>query len=106
MKKKFISVLISVLFAAALLSGIETLHQFAFYVMAAMNAFAWLALFCGTVKGEVAQELRSGLWLSIPSSLIGLCALVFTGHTILAASSFMCQFFIMVLAFRKPEVTA
>lgn len=106
MKKKLLSALISILFSSALLSGIDTLHQFAFYVMAVMNGIAWLAMLCGGVKDEVAANLRTYLWISLPSSAFSLYALIFTGHTVLAASSFMVTFFILILAFRKPEVVA
>lgn len=106
MKKKLISVLISTLLSIALLSGIDSLHQFAFYVMAVMNVLVWLAMFCGAVKGEAAESLRDHLWIGLPSSAFSLYALIFTGHTVLAASSFMVTFFILILAFRKPEVAA
>ncbi|WP_223504237.1 hypothetical protein [Pseudomonas sp. GL-RE-29] len=106
MTKKLISALISTMFSFALLSGIDTLHQFAFYVTAVMNGCAWLALFCGSVKDDVAAGLRSYLWISLPSSAFSLYAMIFTGHTVLAASSFMVTFFILILAFKKPEVAA
>jgi len=106
MKKKLLSALISTLFSLALLSGIDTLHQFAFYVMAVMNGLAWLAMFCGCIKDDVAEGLRTYLWISLPSSAFSLYALIFTGHTILAASSFLVTFFILILALRKPEVVA
>jgi len=106
MKKKLLSVFISTLFSLALLSGIDALHQFAFYVLAVMNGLAWLAMLCGGIKDEVAANLRTYIWISLPSSLFSLYALIFTGHTILAASSFLVTFFILLLAFRKPEVAA
>jgi uncharacterized membrane protein len=106
MKSKFISALISTLFSLALLSGIDPLHQFAFYVTLVMNVIAWLALFCGAVKGEVADKLRKSPWVGMASTAFSLYALIFTGHAILAASSFMVTFFILLIAFRKPEVAA
>lgn len=106
MKKKLLSALISTLFSLALLSGIDALSQFAFYVLAVMNALAWLAMLCGVVNDEVAANLRTYLWMSLPSSAFSLYALIFTGHTILAASSFLVTFFILILAFRKSEVAA
>ena len=104
MKKKLLSALISTSFSLALLSGIDSLSQFAFYVLAVMNALAWLVMILGGIKGEVAEGLRTYLWISIPSSAFSLYALIFTGHTILAASSFIVTFFILIIAFRKPEV--
>lgn len=106
MKKKLLSALISILFSLALLSGIDALHQFAFYVLAVMNALAWMATLCVGVNKEVAADLRTYLWITLSSSAFSLYALIFTGHTILAASSFMVAFFILILAFRKPEVAA
>lgn len=106
MKKNLLSTFISTLFSLALLSGIDTLHQFAFYVMAVMNGLAWLAMLCIGVKDEAAENMRKYLWISLPSSAFSLYALIFTGHTILAASSFLVTFFILLLAFRKPEVAA
>ena len=106
MIKKIISALISVSLSAALLSRIDSLHQFAFYVMCVMNGIAWLALLCGAVKEEAAAEVRSRLWISLPSSAFSLYAMIATDHTVLAAASFMVTFFILTMAFRKPEVAA
>lgn len=106
MIKKIISTVISVALSCGLLFGGESLHQFAFYVMCVMSGLAWLALVCGAVKDEAAAEIRSRIWIGIPSSAFSLYAVISTGHTILAVSSFMATFFILTLAFRKSEVTA
>lgn len=106
MIKKIVGTVISVLLSCGLLLGGESLHQFAFYVMCGMTGIAWLCLFCGAVKDEAAAEIRARLWISLPSSAFSLYAMIFTGHTALAASSFMATFFILILAFRKPEVVA
>ncbi|MDR6579995.1 hypothetical protein [Pseudomonas extremaustralis] len=106
MIKKVIGTVISVSLSCSLLLGSESLQQFAFYVMCGMTGIAWLCLFCGAVKDEAAAEIRSRLWISAPSSAFSLYAMISTGHTILAAASFMGTFFILTLAFRKPEVTA
>ncbi len=104
MKNKIISNVMSILFSVALLSGVQALQDFAFYVLCVMNALAWVALFCGIIKDEVAKELRSKLWLSIPSSAFQLYAMIVSGHPILAASSFLVSFFIMTMAFKKEPV--
>ncbi|MGY2183297.1 hypothetical protein [Pseudomonas agarici] len=106
MIKKIMGTIIGVALSCALLFGGESLHQFAFYVLCVMNVLAWLALLCGVVKDEVAAQLRSRLWISLPSSAFSLYAMIATGHTILAAASFMATFFILTLAFRNPEVAA
>lgn len=106
MIKKIIGTAISVSLSCGLLFGGESLQQFAFYVMCGMSGIAWLCLFCGAVKEEAAAEIRSRLWISLPSSAFSLYAMIATGHTILAAASFMATFFILILAFRKPEVAA
>jgi len=106
MIKKIIGTVISVSISFGLLLGSESLHQFAFYVMSGMTGIAWLCLFCGAVKGEAAAEIRSRLWISVPSSAFSLYSMIATGHAILAAASFMATFFILTLAFRKPEIAA
>ncbi|WP_122593253.1 hypothetical protein [Pseudomonas viridiflava] len=106
MTKKIISTLISVSLALALLFGQGSLHHFAFYVMCVMTVLAWLALFTGCVNAETAVEIRSKLWISVPSSLFSLYAMIATNHAVLAASSFLVTMFILILAFRKPEVAA
>jgi len=106
MIKKIIGTVISVSLSCGLLLGGEALSQFAFYVMCGMTGIAWLCLFCGAVKDEAAAEIRSRLWISVPSSAFSLYAMIATGHTVLAAFSFMGTFFILTLAFRKPEVAA
>lgn len=106
MIKKIIGAVISVSLSCSLLLGGESLHQFAFYVMCMTTGICWLALLCGAIADETAADVRSRLWISLPSSAFSLYAMIATGHTILAAASFMGTFFIITLAFRKPEVAA
>ncbi|WP_434706904.1 hypothetical protein J3Q07_08305 [Pseudomonas sp. D4-18] len=106
MIKKIIGTIISVALSCALLFGDESLHQFAFYVLCVMSGLCWMALLSGGVKDDVAAQMRSRLWVSLPSSAFSLYAMIATGHTILAAASFMVTFLILVIAFRKPEVAA
>ncbi len=101
MKKTMISVVISLLFSAALLSGIDPLEQFAFYVNLVMNVLAWIFLLLVGTKDEIAAGVRRHAWVKAISSTIALYALVFSGHPVLAASSFMVQFFILLIAFQK-----
>lgn len=106
MIKKIMGTIIGVALSCSLLFGGESLHQFALYVLCVMNGLAWLVLLCGGIKDEVTAGLRSRLWISLPSSALSLYAMIATGHTILATSSFMATLFILTVAFRKPEVAA
>lgn len=100
MKKTVIPIVVSVALSLCLLSGVDDLSRFAFYVCIPMNVLVWLGILTGMVKGDVAARIRRTAWVNLPSSIFYVYALVFSGHPILAASSFMAQFLIMVTAFR------
>ncbi|WP_282372925.1 hypothetical protein [Pseudomonas sp. PS02290] len=106
MKTKLISASVSLAFSLALLSGIYELHQFAFYVTLVMNVIAWALLLAGQVKDEVASNIRRYPWISLPFSILSLYALIFTGHTVLAASSFMLTSLLLAVSFAKQAVNS
>ncbi|WP_448679996.1 hypothetical protein [Pseudomonas nicosulfuronedens] len=101
-----ISIVISLALSLSLISGIAQLSQFAFYVCAALNVLSWSGVLTGQVKGEVAEKIRDRVWVSIPASVFSLYALIFSGHPLLAASSFMVQAFILCFAFSKQAKPA
>lgn len=106
MKIKMISALLSLLFSLALLSGIYELHQFAFYVSLVMNIIGWVLLVSGQVKDEIAASMRSQPWISLPLCALSLYALIFTGHTLLATSSFVLTMFMLAVAYAPKQEAA
>lgn len=104
--KTTISIIISMTLSLSLLSGIGQLSQFAFYVCAAANVLSWIAVLTGQVKYDVVEKIRKGVWIRIPASVFYLYALIFSGHPLLAASSFMVQAFILGFAFSKQAKPA
>lgn len=104
--KTMIGVTLSLSISACLLSGIPSLSAFAFYLSVAVNVLAWLALFVGAVEKGAAANIRKNVWISAPSSLISVGALIYTGHPMLAASSVLVKVFILSAAFKKPPVAA
>lgn len=101
-----ISIVISLSLSFSLISGMAQLSQFAFYVCLALNVLSWIGVITGQVKGEVAEKMRKKVWVSIPASVFSLYALIFSGHPLLAASSFMVQAFILGFAFSKQAKPA
>lgn len=101
-----ISIVISLALSFSLISGVAQLSQFAFYVCMALNGLAWIGVLSGQVKGEIAERIRKKAWINIPASMFSLYALIFSGHPLLAASSFMVQVGILVMAFSKEAKAA
>ncbi|HCE5836427.1 hypothetical protein [Pseudomonas aeruginosa] len=101
-----ISIIISMTLSLSLLSGVAQLSQFAFYVCVIMNVLSWIVVLTGQVKCDVAEKIRKGAWIRIPASVFYLYALIFSGHPLLAASSFMAQAFILGFAFSKQAKPA
>ncbi|MFL1845961.1 hypothetical protein [Pseudomonas aeruginosa] len=101
-----ISIVISLALSFSLISGVVQLSQFAFYVCAAANVLSWIVVLTGQVKYDVAEKIRKGVWIIIPASVFYLYALIFSGHPLLAASSFMVQAFILGFAFSKQAKPA
>lgn len=104
--KNFTGVILSLATSACLVSGIQALSDFGFYISVAVNLLAWIGLFCGMVKGGAAANIRKRVWINAPSSIIALAALLYTDHPMLAASRFMVQFFILAMAFKKEPAAA
>jgi hypothetical protein len=101
MKNALISILISTALSLCLLFGDELVAEFAFYVCAAMNFLSWSGVLLGVMDKEVAARIRRNFWLVLPSGIFAVYALIQSGHTFLAASSFMVQFFIVAAAFKQ-----
>lgn len=72
-----------------------------YYCFLCFNVIAWFALLTGGVKGEVAESIRDGIWISYASSVYQIYALVLSGHPVLSASSFLCSVLLVSFAFRK-----
>ncbi len=104
--KTTISIIISMTLSLSLLSGVAQLSQFAFYVCVIMNVLAWIGVLCGMVKDEISQRIRRTFWIQLLPSIFYVYALIFSGHPLLAASSFMVQAFILGFAFSKQAKPA
>jgi hypothetical protein len=105
MKSKIIAILISAAISAALLSGIDQLHLFAFYVSAVMNVLGWLVLVAGGVK-KAAEKTKKYWWMGIPTTALSLYALIFTSHPMLAASSFILSVIVIAVVHGNQKVAA
>jgi len=101
-----ISIVINLVLSFSLISGVAQLSQFAFYVCVACNVLSWIGVLTGQVKGDLAERMRKRVWVSIPISIFSLYALIFSGHPLLAASSFVVQAFIVGFAFSKQAKPA
>ena len=95
---RIVSAAISVLISAMLLSSIQAAHDFAYYLSLAMNILGWL-FFWSAGRQETAKTLVDGMWISLPLSVLGIFALVSTGHPKLAASSFVLSFVALAISF-------
>ncbi|MBJ2244299.1 hypothetical protein JFT42_01360 [Pseudomonas haemolytica] len=103
MKQKLISALISLALSLCLLLGAPTAQDFAFYVFVVMNVLVWAGLLSGLIKGEVAKKLLRHAWVSSLSTLLQIYALVVSGHSVLAASSFLVSLFMIIAAIKACE---
>lgn len=103
MKRTIITTLISLALSAALVSGNQDLHDFAFYVAVFCNAAVWLAVLTDSIKGDVARNLRKHAWISAITSAIQLSAMIFSAHPILAASYFLVSVAMVALAFGEKK---
>lgn len=101
MKRAFVGLLINLVLCAGLAAG-GNFADFSFYVMLAFNVLAWAGLLLGGVTKDVAVKLRPGLWVAAVSSGLGIAALVFYGHPVLAASAAVCA---LLVAVRILEVS-
>lgn len=103
MKKTLISVAISLALSAALWLG-GNAEQFAVYVLTVFNVLAWAGVLCGTVKGSTALSVRQHRPIKTISSAVQIGSMIATGHPVLAASSFIVSFLIVIFAFgeKKP----
>ncbi|SDI41172.1 hypothetical protein [Pseudomonas abietaniphila] len=99
------STAISTALSLCLLIGSYTAATFGFYVLVFFNAFAWVGIFAGVIKGEAAARIRQYCWISALSSAFQIYALIATDHPFLAASCFITSFFIVDLAFGDKEKT-
>lgn len=104
MIQTLISTAISAAISLSLLLGGAQLHRFAFYVITAFNAMAWIGWASGAVTGEVAERILRCWWISVPSTGFQLYALIHSGHPMLAASTFLVSFFIVAAAARAVGV--
>lgn len=91
MKQALTSTAVSLLISACLYFGHGSIHQFAFYVSAALNVLCWLLIFAGGIKGQGAANMLARPWLSIPTGALHVAALALTDHPALAASSLLVQ---------------
>ncbi|MDT1043484.1 hypothetical protein [Pseudomonas aeruginosa] len=101
-----ISIVISLALSFSLISGVVQLSQFAFYVCVIMNVLSWIGMLLGMVKDEVSAGIRRTFWILLLPSIFYVYALIFSGHPMLGASSFMVQFLIVATAFRKEAKPA
>ncbi|MBW7075092.1 hypothetical protein [Pseudomonas aeruginosa] len=100
MKQALTSTVVSLLISACLYFGHGSIHQFAFYVSAALNVLCWLLIFAGGIKGQGAANLLARPWLSIPTGALHVAALAVTDHPALAASSLLVQMACYALAYQ------
>lgn len=100
--KTAIAVAISVCLSLALLSGIESLHKFAFYVCFVMNGLAWLGLLVG-LDEDTKASIRKTTLIKTASTAFSLYSLISTGHPMLAASSFVCSALIVATVFAPTK---
>jgi hypothetical protein len=98
MKQEIIEWTVSAAISATLIMGNESAQQFAYYVCLIFNVLGWLTFWTATNK-ETAQKLTSALYIRIPMTGLQVCALVFSGSPLLAASVTVCSLFIIALAF-------
>lgn len=98
MKQKLISAWISLVLSLCLLLGPAPAQDFAFYVLLVMTVLAWIGVFSGLIKGEIAKKLLSHAWISVLSTGLQVYALIVSGHPALAASSFLVSFFVIINA--------
>lgn len=103
MKRAIVATLLSIMLSAALLSGIQDLNQFAYYVAFVFNLLDWLILLTGSVKGSAACRMLEHSWLKSISTFIRLGALIFSGHPILAASYCISTVLIVLVALGVKE---
>lgn len=104
MIQTLISTAISAIISLSLLSGGAQLHQFAFYVVMAFNALAWMGVLGGMVTGDAAQRIMQYWWISLASTGFQLYALIYSGHPMLAASCFLVSFSIVAAAAKATGV--
>lgn len=95
--------LLSVGLSAALVFGSGALQDFAYYVLLVFVSLGWLGLLCGGVKGEVAETIRDRVWWSGFLSVVQISALIFAGHSVLAAFSLVLSMLIVASAFKEQE---
>lgn len=105
MKRTLILAIISLALSAALVSSIPDLSAFSYYVALVFNILAWVALLAGAVAGDAAHNIMRDLWVTSVTGAIGLMALVFSGHPVLAASSFVCTVLTVAVASAAKEKT-
>lgn len=103
MTKNIVSIVISVALSLSLLLGDSALSTFALYVCAAFNVLAWIGVLGGGVKGEAAERIRKSMFVSLPSSILQICALIYSGHPAWAASSAVVSILIVCKAFAKEK---
>ena len=95
--------LLSVGLSAALVFGSGALHDFAYYALLVFVSLGWLALLCAGVKGEVAETIRDRVWWSGFLSAVEISALIFSGHSVLAAFSLVLSMLIVASAFKEQQ---
>lgn len=94
---------ISLALSAALLYGTESLNQFAFIVLGALNILAWAALLTGSIKGDIASKTRKRTWQICICDGIQIFALISTDHPWLAASYLFAAGSLISMAFADKE---
>lgn len=104
MIQTLISTGISAIISLSLLFGGIQLHRFAFYVTVVFNVMAWAGVLGGVVTGDAAVRIMHYFWVSLVSSCFHLYALIYSGHPMLAASSFLASLFIVTAAAKATGV--
>ncbi|AUA31678.1 hypothetical protein CWR53_03240 [Pseudomonas sp. SGAir0191] len=104
MMQTLISTGISAIISLSLLFGGTQLHRFAFYVTVVFNVMAWAGVLSGVVTGDAAERIMHYFWMSLISSSFQLYALIYSGHPMLAASSFLVSLFIVTAAAKATGV--
>ncbi|SCZ13221.1 hypothetical protein [Pseudomonas sp. NFACC37-1] len=105
MNQTLISILISSALSLCLLLGPPSAHDFAFYVIGVLSFIAWTGVLCGLIKGAVAEKIMQQVWLRTLFTGFQVYALIASGHPVLAASSFLVSFFIILIASRAVKAS-
>ena len=95
--------LLSIGLSASLVLGDGALRDFAYYFLLILVVLGWVAMFGGAMKGEAAQAIRDRVWWSGFLTFVQLCALIYSGHPVLAAFSLVLSMLIVASAFKEQQ---